>query len=77
MGKNVKIYPQCYIGYNVKIGDNVILYPGVKIYHDCVIGNNCILHSGVVVGGDGFGFAPENGVYIKVQGNKASKVLVK
>ena len=66
LGKNVKIYPQCYIGDNVKIGDNVILYPGVKIYHDCVIGNNCILHSGVVVGGDGFGFAPENGAYKKI-----------
>ena len=66
IGKNVKIYPQCYIGDRVTLGDNVILYPGVKIYHDCVIGNNCILHSGVVVGGDGFGFAPENGVYKKI-----------
>lgn len=66
LGQNVKIYPQCYIGDRVSIGDNVILYPGVIIYHDCVIGNNCILHSGVVVGGDGFGFAPENGVYKKI-----------
>ena len=66
LGKNVKIYPQCYVGDNVRIGDNVILYPGVKVYHDCVIGNNCILHSGVVVGGDGFGFAPENGAYKKI-----------
>lgn len=66
IGKNVKIYPQCYIGDNVVVGDNVILYPGVKIYHDCVVGNNCILHSGVVVGGDGFGFAPENGAYKKI-----------
>lgn len=66
IGKNVKVYPQCYIGDRVTLGDNVILYPGVKIYHDCVIGNNCILHSGVVVGGDGFGFAPENGVYKKI-----------
>ena len=66
IGKNVKIYPQCYLGDNVVVGDNVILYPGVKVYKDCVIGNNCILHSGVVVGGDGFGFAPENGAYKKI-----------
>lgn len=66
IGNNVRIYPQCYVGDNVVIGDNVILYPGVKIYNDCVIGNNCILHSGVVVGSDGFGFAPENGVYKKI-----------
>ena len=66
IGKNVCIYPQCYIGDNVSIGDNCIIYPGVKIYHNCVVGNNCIIHAGVVVGGDGFGFAPENGKYVKI-----------
>ena len=66
IGSNTQIYPQCYIGEDVTIGDNVILYPGVKIYHDCVIGNNCILHAGVVIGGDGFGFAPQDGEYVKI-----------
>lgn len=66
LGKNVKIYPQCYLGEDVEIGDNVILYPGVKVYKECKIGKNCILHSGVVIGGDGFGFAPENGAYKKI-----------
>ena len=31
-----------------------------------MIGNNCILHAGGVIGGDGFGFAPENGEYMKI-----------
>ena len=66
LGRNVCVYPQCYIGDNVSIGDNCIIYPGVKIYHGCVVGNNCILHAGVVIGGDGFGFAPENGEYMKI-----------
>lgn len=66
IGKNVKIYPQCYVGDDVTLGDNTIIYPGVKIYHDCEIGKNCILHSGVVIGADGFGFAPENGTYVKI-----------
>lgn len=66
IGRNVKIYPQCYVGDNVTIGDNTILYAGVKIYYNCEIGSNCILHSGVVVGGDGFGFAPDNGKYTKI-----------
>lgn len=66
IGKNVKIYPQSYIGEGVTIGDNSIVYPGVKIYHGCVIGKNCIIHAGVVIGGDGFGFAPENGEYVKI-----------
>ena len=66
LGKGVKIYPQCYVGPGVEIGDNTILYPGVKIYHGCKIGAGCILHSGAVVGADGFGFAPVNGVYNKI-----------
>lgn len=61
-----KIYPQCYIGDKVKIGKNCIIYPGVKIYHNCVIGNNVIIHAGTVIGSDGFGFAPQNGEYVKI-----------
>ncbi|MBR4154474.1 MAG: UDP-3-O-(3-hydroxymyristoyl)glucosamine N-acyltransferase, partial [Muribaculaceae bacterium] len=66
IGSNTKIYPQAYIGDNVKIGTNCIIYPGVKIYHNCVIGNNVIIHAGTVIGSDGFGFAPQNGEYVKI-----------
>lgn len=59
VGNNVMIYPQVYIGDNVTIGNDTVLYPGVKIYHDCSVGEACILHAGVVIGGDGFGFAPD------------------
>lgn len=58
IGNNVKIYPNSYIGENVEIGDNTTIFSGVKIYADCKIGANCTIHSGVVVGGDGFGFVP-------------------
>ncbi len=60
IGNNVKIYPHCYIGDNVVIGDNTTLNSGVKIYSDCVIGSDCNIHSAVVIGGDGFGFAPNS-----------------
>lgn len=66
LGNNVKIYPHVYIGDNCVIEDNTILYSGVKIYQGCKIGKNCILHSGAVIGSDGFGFAPERGVYKKI-----------
>jgi UDP-3-O-[3-hydroxymyristoyl] glucosamine N-acyltransferase len=66
-GDNTKIYPNTYIGNNVKIGNNCIIHPGVKIYHDCVLGNNVIIHAGTVIGGDGFGFAPQSdGTFKKV-----------
>ncbi|GEO10625.1 UDP-3-O-(3-hydroxymyristoyl)glucosamine N-acyltransferase [Segetibacter aerophilus] len=67
IGNNVKIFPGVYIGNNVKIGDNSLLHPGVKIYHDCIIGKNVTIHAGTVIGGDGFGFAPQpDGSFKKV-----------
>ncbi len=58
IGDNTKLYPGTYIGDDVIVGINTTIFQGVKIYHGCVIGNDCTLHAGVVIGGDGFGFAP-------------------
>jgi UDP-3-O-[3-hydroxymyristoyl] glucosamine N-acyltransferase len=67
IGNNVKIYANTTIGDHVTIADNTIIFSNVTIYADSVIGANCILHSGVVIGGDGFGFAPqEDGSYKKI-----------
>ena len=67
LGKNVKIYPQCYVGEGVTLGDDVTLYPGATIYHGCKIGHRCTIHAGAVIGGDGFGFAPQaDGTYNKI-----------
>jgi UDP-3-O-[3-hydroxymyristoyl] glucosamine N-acyltransferase len=67
IASNVKLYPGVFLGNNVKIDDNTILHPGVKIYHDCVIGKNVTIHAGTVIGGDGFGFAPQpDGSYKKI-----------
>jgi UDP-3-O-[3-hydroxymyristoyl] glucosamine N-acyltransferase len=67
IGNNTKIYPQVYLGDNVIIGANTTLYPGVKIHHDCVIGKNVCIHAGSVIGGDGFGYAPQtDGSFKKV-----------
>lgn len=60
IGNNVKLYPQVYLGDNVIIGDNTVVYPGVKIYNDCVVGKHVCIHAGCVIGGDGFGFAPQS-----------------
>ena len=66
IGKNCLIYPHVYIGDHVTVGDYTIIYPHATIYDDCVIGNHCILQAGSVIGSDGFGFAPEDGKYIKI-----------
>ncbi len=59
VGKGTKLFPQVFLGENVKVGNNCIIYSGVKIYNDCEIGDNCIIHSGTIIGSDGFGFAPQ------------------
>lgn len=66
IGNNVKIYPQVYLGDGVVIEDNTTLYAGVKVYDQCKIGSNCIIHSGTVIGSDGFGFAPTDGINKKI-----------
>ncbi len=67
IGDNVKIFPQVFLGDNVSVDDNTIIYPGVKIYHDCIIGKNVTIHAGSVIGGDGFGFAPQqDGTFKKI-----------
>ena len=67
IGNHVKVHPQVYIGNNVRIGDHTVLHPGVKIYHNCVIGAHVTIHAGSVIGGDGFGFAPQtDGTFKKV-----------
>lgn len=67
IGNNVKLYPGVYVGNDVKIDDNTVLHPGVKIYFGCQIGKNVTIHAGTVIGGDGFGFAPQDdGSYKKV-----------
>jgi len=60
IGNRVKIYPNVSVGDNVTIGDGSVLFSGVSVYDDCLIGKNCTVHSGTVVGGDGFGFAPNS-----------------
>ena len=67
IGNGAKIFPNSYIGAKVIIGENSIIHPGVKIYHGCTVGKNVIIHAGTVIGGDGFGFAPQaDGSFKKV-----------
>jgi len=67
LGDNVKIYPNCFIGDNVVIGNNVTIFAGAKVFSETEIGNNVSVHSGAVLGGDGFGFAPNSdGTYSKI-----------
>jgi UDP-3-O-[3-hydroxymyristoyl] glucosamine N-acyltransferase len=55
-----------YVGPEAVVGEGTHFFANVTFHARCVIGARGIVHSGAVIGGDGFGFAVENGVYIKI-----------
>ena len=66
LGEGVVIHPGCVIGDGAAIGDGSVLYPNVTLYAGCRIGRRGIVHGGAVIGADGFGFAPDQGQWIKI-----------
>ncbi len=57
----------CFVGRGARIGADTVLKPRVTVGEDCVIGARCLLQSGAVIGGDGFGFAPNEGTWAKIE----------
>ncbi len=57
----------CVVERGARIGAGTVLKSRVTISEDCVIGERCLLHPGVVVGADGFGLAPHEGRWIKIE----------
>ena len=66
LADGVVIDAGCVIGDNVVIEKNTQLHANVTIYSDCVIGANCNIGAGVVIGADGFGYANQEGAWVKI-----------
>ena len=64
---SASIGPLCVVERGAHIGANTVLKSRVTVGEDCRIGARCILHAGVVIGADGFGFAQQQGVWIKIE----------
>ena len=63
---NVTIGAHCFIGARCEIGEGGWLAPRVTLYHDVRIGKRVVIQSGAVLGGEGFGFANEKGIWQKI-----------
>ncbi len=74
VGEGVRLGPGSVVGDDVVLGAGTRLEARVVIYHHCCIGERCIIHSGAVIGADGFGFAPEDGAWIKIP--QTGRVLI-
>ncbi len=65
IGKNaviedhVVLSPFTYVGEEVQIGENSFIHPHVSLLKRVKIGRNCIIHPGAVIGGEGFGYVPD------------------
>ncbi|HEY1148764.1 MAG TPA: UDP-3-O-(3-hydroxymyristoyl)glucosamine N-acyltransferase [Pseudoduganella sp.] len=66
IGAGVIIDAGCYIGRDAQIGEGTHFFANVTFQAKCVIGKRGIIHSGAVIGTDGFGFANEGGVYVRI-----------
>lgn len=59
--------PLCVIEKGASVGAATVLKSRVTISENCHIGERCLLHPGVVIGADGFGFAPDQGAWVKIE----------
>jgi UDP-3-O-[3-hydroxymyristoyl] glucosamine N-acyltransferase len=66
LGRDVRIGAGCVIEDDVTIGAHTVLEPRVVVKHGSVIGSHCHLFSGCVIGNDGFGYAEEQGQWVKI-----------
>jgi UDP-3-O-[3-hydroxymyristoyl] glucosamine N-acyltransferase len=67
IAEGVHIGEHCVIAQNTSVGEGSRLSARVTLGEGCRIGQRCIVHSGVVIGADGFGFAPHDGRWEKIE----------
>ena len=66
IGAGAVIGPGTVLDRDVVIGSGTRLAARVTVLDGVRIGARCIVHPGAVIGADGFGFAPENGEWVKI-----------
>ena len=67
VGDDAVIGAHTFLGRDASVGPGTRLAPRVTLGERCHIGARGLVHSGVVIGADGFGFAPAEGRWIKIE----------
>ena len=67
IGDAAFIGPHSFIGAGAQIGAQTRVLARAVINHGCIVGARCIFHPGSVVGADGFGFAPHQGRWERIE----------
>jgi len=66
IGDHAVLYSGVKIMGPCRIGDHAVLYPNVTVYPRTKIGRQVTIHAGSVIGSDGFGYAPHEGIHHKI-----------
>ncbi len=66
IGERSRVMAGTVIGARSAVGADCLIYPNVTIYPNTVIGDRVTIHSGSVIGSDGFGYATEDGIHVKI-----------
>ncbi len=67
VGARTVVHPNATLYCDVVVGEDCTIHAGVVIREKCVLGDRVILQPGAVIGGDGFGYVPdETGMLHKV-----------
>ena len=64
---SASIGPLAYIGAGASIGAGTRVGARAVVADGCHLGQRCIVHPGAVIGADGFGFAPTDGRWEKIE----------
>jgi len=67
VGEHAVIGAHAFVGQGASVGAGTRLHPRATLREGCVIGARGILHSGAVIGDEGFGFAPHEGRWEKIE----------
>lgn len=66
IGDHSVIGANCVVGDNCRLGESNQLAANVTLYDDVRLGNNVNVHSGAVIGCDGFGYARDGELQVKI-----------
>jgi UDP-3-O-[3-hydroxymyristoyl] glucosamine N-acyltransferase len=66
VGAGSVLYSGVFVGAASSIGNDCILYPNAVVREGCRLGDRVILNPCAVIGGDGFGFAPDGNENVKI-----------
>lgn len=66
VGPRVLVSAGVVVGENCTIGADTVIYPNAVLYEGTEVGSGACIQSGAVLGGDGFGFAPFRGEWVKI-----------